>query len=329
VVPAGYARQVRTRRIDATELEVSVVGLGCNNFGRRLDLERTRAVVDAALDAGVTFLDTADVYGARGASERLLGEVLEGRRDRVVLATKFGMDTGSLNGRPAGPRGSRAYVRQAVQGSLDRLRTDRIDLYQYHEPDGVTPIDETLGAMHELVEEGKVRAIGCSNFSAAQLEEADKIARERGITGFASVQNEYSLLERGLEADVAAVAERLGVSIVPYFPLASGLLTGKYRRGEPPPEGTRLAGRQTVAPDRVFDVLEALDRYARERGLTLLDVAIGGLAAQPMVASVIAGATEAEQVRANARAGDWEPSPEDLAALDEIAPTPRAQAATG
>ena len=304
-----------TRRIGNSELEVSVVGLGCNQFGGRLDLAGTRAVVDAALDVGVTFLDTADTYGGAGGSEELLGQVLEGRRDRVVLATKFGMDMG--DGR--GPRGSRAYIRKAAEASLRRLRTDVIDLYQYHVPDGVTPIAETLEALDELVRAGKVRHIGCSNFSAAQLEQADRIARDRGLARFISVQNEYSLLDRTIELDVVPMAQRVRVGVIPYFPLARGLLTGKYHRNEPPPEGTRLAGRSGVATDAQFDKIEALERYAAQRGLRLLDVAIGGLAAQPAVASVIAGATRPEQVRANAAAAHWASSAADIAELNALA----------
>jgi aryl-alcohol dehydrogenase-like predicted oxidoreductase len=304
------------------ELSVSAVGLGCNNFGRRVDLDGTRAVADAALDAGVNFLDTADVYGDQGGSETLLGEVLRGRRDDVVLATKFGMDMGA-NGPSARPRGSRAYIREAVEDSLRRLQTDVIDLYQYHRPDGETPIEETLGALDELVKEGKVRFIGCSNFTASELDEAAGAARENGFANFVSLQNEYSLLKRDIEAEVVPECEQLGVAVLPYFPLASGLLTGKYRRGHAAPEGTRLQGRSQIADDATFDRLEAAERFARERGIELLDVAIAGLAAQPMVASVIAGATKPEQVRANAAALRWEPSPADLIELDSIFPTPR------
>jgi aryl-alcohol dehydrogenase-like predicted oxidoreductase len=304
------------------DLTVSAVGLGCNNFGRRVDLEGTRAVVDTALEVGVNFLDTADVYGDHGDSETLLGEVLKGRRDRVVLATKFGMDMGA-NGPSVRPRGSRAYVREAVDASLRRLQTDVIDLYQYHRPDGETPIEETLGALDELVKAGKARAIGCSNFSAAELEEAAGAARENGFTGFVSLQNEYSLLKREIEADVVPECEQLGVGVLPYFPLASGLLTGKYRRGEDAPEGTRLHGRPEIADDATFDQLEAAEELARSRGVELIDVAIAGLAAQPMVASVIAGATRPEQVRANAAALRWSPSAADLQELDSIFPTPR------
>ena len=217
-------------------LRVSRVGLGCNNFGGRIGLEETRAVVDAALDVGVTFFDTAETYGSGGGSERLLGEILEGRRDRVVLATKFGW------GQEFGD-GAAAYVRKAIDGSLERLRTDYVDLYYLHKPDPATPIAETLGALDELVREGKVRAIGCSNFSAEQLAEADRVARELGTARFTVLQNHYNLLRRDDDENVLPLCRELGVSYIPYFPLASGLLTGKYRRGEPAPEGTRLAGR--------------------------------------------------------------------------------------
>jgi aryl-alcohol dehydrogenase-like predicted oxidoreductase len=287
---------------------VSVVGLGCNNFGGRLDLERTRAVVDAALDAGVNFLDTANVYGDRGGSERFLGELLEGRRERVVLATKFGNDMG--DGEAA--RGSREYLRSAVDASLGRLRTDRIDLLYYHRPDGVTPISETIVAMAELVDEGKVLALGVSNFDVAQLDEAVEAGE------IAALQNQYSLLEREAERDVLPRCRELGVGFVPYFPLASGLLTGKYRRGEPAPEGSRLAGRSHILTDEVFDEVEAFDAFARDRGHSVLELAIGALAAQPGVVSVISGATTPEQVRANVGAAGWTPTPDDLEELVRI-----------
>ena len=290
---------------------MSAVGLGCNNFGMRVDLEGTRAVVDAALEAGVTLLDTADIYGNRGGSEQLLGEVLEGRRDRVVLATKFGGDMGD----GAEARGSRDYIRKAIEGSLRRLRTDYVDLYQYHTPDGVTPFEETFAALDELVQEGKVRYVGHSNLEASQVEEIDTLARERGIARPVSAQNQYSLLRREAEEELLPTCERLGIGVLPYFPLASGLLTGKYRRGEPRPEGTRLSGRDGVFTDETFDRLEAVERYAAERGVTMLEVAIGGLLARPAVASVIAGATKPEQVRANVAAGEWEPTPADVEAL--------------
>jgi aryl-alcohol dehydrogenase-like predicted oxidoreductase len=311
------------RPLGRSDLEVSVAGLGCNQLGRKVDRGGTRALIDACEAAGVTLLDTADIYGGAGASETLLGEVLDGRRDRFVVATKFGMEMAGADGVPDAPRGSRAYIRWAVEGSLRRLRTDRIDLYQYHEPDGVTPLEETLAALDELVREGSVRAIGCSNFDAAQLAEAVRIAADQGLTAFVSLQNDYSLLNREVEADVAPLCEQHSLGILPYYPLARGLLTGKYRRGEAAPADARLAGRGEVADAATFDVVEALERYAAEREVELLDVAIGGLAAQRAVASVIAGATRPEQVERNARAAAWAPSAEDLAALDAIVPPPR------
>jgi aryl-alcohol dehydrogenase-like predicted oxidoreductase len=306
---------MRLRRLGSEGPEVSVVGLGCNNFGMRVDLAGTRAVVDAALDVGVTLFDTADIYGGKGGSESFLGEALQGRRDRVVLATKFGGDMG--DGTEA--RGSRDYVHKAVDGSLQRLRTDYIDLYQYHTPDNVTPFEETFGALDELVRQGKVRYVGHSNLEAAQVEEIDTLTRERGWARPVSAQNQYSLLRREAEQELLPTCARLGIGVLPYFPLASGLLTGKYRRGEPRPEGTRLATRDEVFSDETFDRLEALEAFARERGVSLLEVAIGGLLAQPAVASVIAGATKPDQVRANAAAGEWEPSPDDLTALNALA----------
>ena len=300
---------MRTRRLGSSDLEVTVVGLGCNNFGGRIDEDASRAVIDAALEAGVTFFDTADVYGDRGGSEEIIGRALGSRRDQVVLATKFGHDLG--DGETA--RGSRSYIRKAVKASLRRLQTDRIDLYQYHRPDGVTPLEETLGALHELVQEGTVRAVGSSNFTAAMVEEAATIASGRGLTPYASEQSEYSWLARNAEEELLPACERLGVGFIPYFPLASGLLTGKYRRGEPAPEGTRLHGREIE--EAKLDLVERLEAFASGQGVTLLEVAIGGLLAQPSVASVIAGATKPEQVRANAQAGNWQPSAEDLVAL--------------
>ncbi len=302
-----------TRALGDSSLNTSVVGLGCNNFGRRVDLDATRAVVDAALAEGVTFFDTADIYG-RGVSEEYLGEVLQGRRDQVVLATKFGMDMGDGKG----PRGSRQYILDASEASLRRLRTDVIDLYWYHRPDGETQIGETLGALDELVRAGKVRAIGASNFDAAQLQEADDISRKRGLARFVAVQNEYSLLVREAERDVLPACERLGLGFVPFFPLASGLLTGKYRRGERGPEGARLSGRDEIATEAQFTLIAALELYAAEREVSLTDVAIGGLLARSTVSSVIAGATKPEQVRSNANAARWSPSQDDLTALAEL-----------
>jgi aryl-alcohol dehydrogenase-like predicted oxidoreductase len=305
---------VRTRRLGREGPAVSVVGLGCNNFGMRVDLEGTRAVVAAALDAGVTLVDTADVYGGKGGSESFLGEVLEGRRDRVVIATKVGGDMGD----GTGARGSRVYIHKAIDASLERLRTDVVDLYQYHTPDNVTPFEETFGALDELVRAGKVRYVGHSNLKAAQVEEVDAICRERGFARPVSAQNQYSLLRREAEEELLPTCERLGIGVLPFFPLASGLLTGKYRRGEPRPPGTRLSDREGVFTDETFDRLEALDEFAQERGLTLLQVAIGRLLAQPAIASVIAGATKPEQVRANVAAAEWEPSSEDVAALNRL-----------
>ena len=294
--------------LGSSGVRVSQVGLGCNNFGGRVDLAGTRAVVDAALDSNVTFLDTADIYGGSGASERFLGEVLAGRRDRVVLATKFGKPTG--DGETA--RGAPGYVRRSLDASLERLRTDHIDLYYLHEPDPTTPVVETLGALDELVRAGKVRALGYSNVSASELAEADAAARENDLTRFEAVQNHYNLLRRDDDA-VFALCGELGVSYIPYFPLASGLLTGKYRRSEPPPEGTRLAGRPIDAS--TYDRLEAFERFAEEHGHTLLELAVSALDSLPGVAAVIAGATRPEQVRANAAAARWHLSTDELAEL--------------
>ena len=307
---------MRYRPLGRSGLLVSVVGLGCNNFGGRLDLDGARAVVDAALDAGVTLLDTADVYGGQGGSETILGHLLEGRRDEVVVATKFGMSMGGQSEREL--RGSRRYIRRAVEASLQRLRTDYIDLYQYHRPDGTTPVAETLEALSELVTEGKVRYVGCSNFAAWQLIDAEWISQSGGLRRFISAQNEYSLLERGAEAELLPACERHGIGVLPYFPLANGLLTGKYRRGEPAPAGTRLAARAQVLDHADFDRIDALEAFAAATGRSLLELAIGGLAAQPAVASVIAGATTADQVRANVAAGAWIPDAGELEQLAEL-----------
>jgi aryl-alcohol dehydrogenase-like predicted oxidoreductase len=303
---------METRRLGDSEVEVSVVGLGCNQFGRTLDLDGVRAVVDAAIDAGITHFDTADIYGGQGRAEELLGEALGARRDQVVVATKFGMDMGDGSG------ASPDYVRVAIEASLQRLGTDFVDVYWLHQPDPATPIAETLGALDEIVRAGKVRAIACSQFDAAQIEEADRAARESGFARFVAVQNEYNLLQRSIENEVVPVCERLGMSVIPFYPLARGLLTGKYRRGQDAPAGTRLASRPEFLTDASFDVVEALQSFADARNVTLLDVAIGGLAAQPAVASVIAGATKPEQVRANAAAGAWRPSADDLSELNAL-----------
>jgi aryl-alcohol dehydrogenase-like predicted oxidoreductase len=311
------------RPLGTSGLVVSRVGLGCNNFGLRIGADEARAVIDAALDEGITLFDTSDSYGA---SEEIIGAALsDGRRDRVVLATKFGSDLKGANGPDWGARGSRRYIRRAVERSLRRLRTDWIDLYQLHWPDPVTPMEETLAALTELVREGKVRYIGSSNLAAWQVADADWLARTRGGEHFVSAQNRYSLLDREIEADLAPACEHFGVGLLPYFPLASGMLTGKYRRGEAPPEGSRFAawGMTSQLSDDRFDVVDRLEAFAAERSLTLLDVAIGGLAAQPAVGSVIAGATSPDQVKANVAAGAWRPTADDLVALDAAAPTPR------
>jgi aryl-alcohol dehydrogenase-like predicted oxidoreductase len=297
---------VRLVSLGRSGLEVSRVGLGCNNFGGRIDFERTREVVDAAIDAGVTFFDTADVYGGSD-SERFLGRLLEGRRDRVVLATKFG------HGAERG--GSREHVHRAIDASLERLRTDHVDLWYYHRPDGVTPLAETIEAMQEVARSGKASWLGVSNFSAAQLREAEAVTDGTGVP-IVALQNEYNLLRREAEGDTLPLCRELDVGFVPYFPLASGLLTGKYRRGVPDPPGSRLEGR--VADD-VFDRIRPLEEFARERGRTVLELAIAALASQPGVASVIAGATRGEQVRANAAAADWELSADDRAELARVA----------
>ncbi|MET9958361.1 aldo/keto reductase [Streptomyces sp. NPDC006326] len=301
-------------------LRVSAVGLGCNNFGGRLDARATRAVVDAALDAGVTLFDTADIYGGRGGSERHLGQALKGRRDQVVLATKFGFAGMDMEyGPAAGSRGGRAYIRRAVEESLRRLDTDHIDLYQLHSPDPATPVAETLAALTELVAEGKVRYIGHSNFSAWQLAEAAHVARETGAAPFVSAQNEWSLLERSAEAELLPAARHYGVGVLPYFPLANGLLTGKIRRGAPVPPGSRLEGRPAYLTEERLDTVEALAALAGRHGRTVLELAIGWLLAQPGCASVIAGATSAEQVRANAAVAGRPLEPELLAEIDVIA----------
>jgi len=303
---------METRRIGA--LEVSVVGLGCNNFGGRLDAAATARVVDAALEAGITFLDTADIYGGT-KSEEYLGQALQGRREKVVLATKFGMKVGE------GRQGAKpAYVRRALEDSLKRLRTDRIDLYQLHEPDPEVPIADTLAALDEAVRAGKVREIGCSNFSAAQLREA-AAAVKPGAARFVSVQNEYSLLKRDPEAEVLPECVRQGLAFIPYFPLASGLLTGKYRRDRAAPANARIqpGGRfDDLLSPQSLERVEALIAFAEARGRTILELAISWLLAHPQVASVIAGATSPEQIAANAKAATWRLTPADLAEIDAI-----------
>ncbi len=307
------------RRLGDSGLKVSEVGIGCNNFGGRCDRTATQAVVDAALTCGVTLFDTADVYGNQ-QSETLLGEALGTRRQQVVIATKFAMPTGTtVHDRG----GSRRHIYAAVEASLRRLGTDYIDLYQMHAPDPDTPIEETLDALDDLVRVGKVRYIGCSNFSGWQIADADWTARTRGGARFVSAQNHYSLLERGIEAEVLPGCDRFGLGMLPFFPLASGMLTGKYHRDEPPPEGTRLANVGRLAAralnERNFTIVEALQRFATERGHGILDLAFGWLLTKPVVSSVIAGATSAAQVEANVAAASWRLSHDDMAAVDVIA----------
>jgi aryl-alcohol dehydrogenase-like predicted oxidoreductase len=312
---------MRYRALGESGLRVSVAGLGCNNFGRRLGLDATRAVVGAALDAGITLLDTADSYGGAVRSEELLGEALAGRRDQVVLATKFGHRSADLGyGPAAGAKGGRGYIRRAVEQSLRRLRTDYIDLYQIHTPDPATPIAETLTALSELVREGKVRYLGHSNFAGWQIAEAACLARELGAVPFISAQNHWSLLERAAEEEVVPAARHFGLGVLPFFPLANGLLTGKVRRGQPVPENSRLAGRPEYVTGTKLDRVEALITWCEEQGVTILDAAVGGLAALPGCTSVIAGATTPEQVKANAAAADWEPTADQLTAISEIMP---------
>ena len=309
---------MRYRPLGSSGLVVSVVGIGCNSFGSRTDADEVAAIVDAAFEVGINFFDTSDTYGL-GASEELLGAALRGRRDDVVVATKFGMDMHGRNGPDHGARASRRYVRRAVEASLRRLGTDHIDLYQLHQPDLVTPVEETLAAMNELVEEGKVRYLGCSNFAGWEVIEAHWTARSMGLRGFISAQNEYSLYNRVAEDELVPACLAAGVGVLPYFPLAYGLLTGKYSGGSAP-EGSRLSAesqrRRLEGAD--FSRVEVLRSYADARGLELLTVAVSGLAAQPAVGSVIAGVSRAEQVRTNAAAGAWEPTASDLAALAQL-----------
>ena len=309
------------RRLGTSGLVVSVVGIGCNNFGRELDADGTRAVVDAAFDAGITLFDTADIYGTpHGSSEECLGAALQGRRDEIVLATKFGMDMEGLNGADHGARGSRSYIMRAVESSLRRLGTDYIDLYQIHTPDPATPIEETLSALDDLVRSGKVRYLGNSNFAGWQIADADWTARTAGHTPFISAQNQYSLLHREIEAEVVPACEQFGLGLLPFYPLDSGLLSGKYRRDTAPAAGTRLAQERhrRWLDGADWDTIEALTAYGKERGHSLLDVAIAGLAAQPAVSSVIAGATTPEQVRANAAAAAWQLTADDVTGLPQV-----------
>jgi aryl-alcohol dehydrogenase-like predicted oxidoreductase len=311
---------MKRRNLGKSGLQVSLVGLGCNNFGGRIDLEASRKVVHRALDLGITLLDTADYYGNLGGSETILGQVLGDRRKDIVLATKFGfaMDAaGSLKG------ASRRYIFSAVEASLRRLQTDWIDLYQLHIPDPLTPLEETLRALDDLVRQGKVRYIGCSNLPAWQVVESQWISRELGIHAFASCQDEYSLLVRGIEKELLPAMQAHGLGLLPYFPLASGMLTGKYKRNAPLPEGSRFAAWKALgdryAHEANFETVERLEKFAHQRGHSLLELAFSWLAAHPAVSSVIAGATRPEQVEQNAKAVDWVLTPEDLTEIDNPA----------
>jgi aryl-alcohol dehydrogenase-like predicted oxidoreductase len=307
-----------TKPLGRSGLRVSVVGLGCNNFGQRCDQAQTRAVVAKALDLGVTLFDTADVYGGGGVSEEYLGKALESRRGEVVLATKFGMPMGEG---PLRRGGSRRWMMQAAENSLRRLGTEYIDLYQIHFPDAGTPIEETLRALDDLVRQGKVRYVGCSNFAGWQVVEAAWTARTAGLAQFVSAQNFYNLLERNVERELVPACNAHGLGVLPYFPLASGLLTGKYQRGAAAPEGTRLSAPRFkgALSDKNFDKVEKLSAFAADAGHSLLELAIGWLASQPHVPSVIAGATKPEQVEANVRAASWKLSAAELAKVNEVA----------
>jgi aryl-alcohol dehydrogenase-like predicted oxidoreductase len=313
---------METRNLGRSGLQVSVVGLGCNNFGM-IDIEHSRKVVHRALDLGITLFDTADIYGGRGGSEEQLGTILGARRKDIVLATKFGMpmdDSGTKSG------ASRRYVFSAVEASLKRLQTDWIDLYQIHQPDRKTPIDETLSALDDLVHQGKVRYTGCSNFPAWQVADAQWTARDRRLTSFASAQDEYSLVARDIERELVPAIEAYGMGLLPYFPLASGLLTGKYKSGEELPPGTRFTAMKRLA-DRYmteanWKIVNALNAYCAERGHALLELAFSWLASRPQVASVIAGATKPEQIEANVKAVGWKLSADEIAEVDKLSRKP-------
>jgi aryl-alcohol dehydrogenase-like predicted oxidoreductase len=306
---------MKLRRLGASGLKVSAVGLGCNNFGMRIDEAQTQVVVDAAIEAGITLFDTADVYGGT-KSEEFLGKALGKRRRDVIVATKFGMGQGERQG------GSRRWIVAACEASLKRLGTDYIDLYQMHRYDPETPLDETLRALDDLVSQGKVRYLGNSNYMGFQIGDADWTARTKDFVPFVSAQNQYSLLERRVEHEVLPACERFGLGFLPFFPLGSGLLSGKYRRGEAPPEGTRLAawgprGAQALS-DKNFDKVEALTQWAEERGHTILELAFAWLLGHPVVSSVIAGATSPEQIAANAATADWELTPDEVKQVGEL-----------
>ncbi|RJQ74955.1 aldo/keto reductase [Pseudonocardiaceae bacterium YIM PH 21723] len=316
------------RRLGDSGLSVSVVGLGCNNLGRpgtsTETIDGAKVVVNAALDAGITFFDVADVYGApRGRSEELLGEALAGKRDQALIATKFGMDMQGANGPDFGARASRRYVQQAVDSSLRRLDTDWIDLYQLHRPDPGTPIEETLDALSDLVAAGKIRYIGHCNLAGWQVADAAWTAKTRNLPAPISAQNHYSLLEREAEREIIPSCQKFQVGLLPYFPLANGLLTGKYRHEGSAPEGSRLASRVRLLNDAPWERIEKLRVFAESHGISMVQLAIGWLAAQPVVSSVIAGATSLEQVTENATAASWRPTQEDLAEINAICPPGR------
>src|SRR5581483_357434 len=299
-------------------LKVSLAGLGCNNFGMWIDEEKSREVIHKALDLGVTLFDTADAYGKRGGSETIMGNILGSRRKDIVLATKFGLPM-SDDARPAD--GSRAYVMSAVEASLRRLKTDWIDLYQYHRPDPDTPLEETLRAMDDLVKSGKVRFIGCSNMPVPQMTQAHEISKSKGLAPFVSCQDEYSLLMRDAEKELIPAAKKLGMGLLPYFPLAGGVLTGKYRRGEKP-MGTRMENRQDLRDrfltERNFAIADKLETFVKSRNRTMLELAFSWLAARPQVSSVIAGATSAAQLEQNVKAVNWKPTPGEIAEIDRL-----------
>jgi aryl-alcohol dehydrogenase-like predicted oxidoreductase len=310
---------VEFRNLGNSGLKVSVVGLGCNNFAMKCDAEQTRAVVHRALDEGITLFDTADIYGNRGGSEDLLGKALGPRRREAIVASKFGMAMGDgpfLHG------GSRRYIVAACEASLKRLGTDYIDLYQIHQPDPETPQAETLAALDDLVRAGKVRYLGSSNFAGWQVADAAWISRSGGLASYISAQNQYNLLDRRVERELVPACREFGVGILPYFPLASGFLTGKYRRGAEPPKGTRLSlmprMAQQALTDENFTIIERLEKFAREHDHTLLELAVGWLASQPQVSSVISGATTPDQVTDNVKAGNWKLSAEELAEVDKL-----------
>jgi aryl-alcohol dehydrogenase-like predicted oxidoreductase len=308
------------RRLGDSGLKVSTIGLGCNNFGMRIDQAATTAVIDAAIEHGVTFLDTADVYGGRGKSEEMMGVALKGKRDKVVLATKFASPMGDG---PDKRGGSRRYIMEAVEASLKRLQTDYLDLYQMHQPDADTPIEETLSALDDLVTQGKVRYIGNSNFTGWMIADADWTAKDERVSRFVSAQNNYSLLERRVEHEVTPACAKFGLGMLPYFPLASGMLTGKYKRGEAPADGTRMAAwgarAQAALSDQNFDKVEALESWANERGHTMLELAFAWLLGHPVVSSVIAGATRPEQVASNAATTAWKLTAQEVDEVTKLA----------